>query len=176
MLLKPIATHEFLNVRAYVKHQGETGIYFLAEWLPNRISLLLGPTIFGLPYRYGRLEYRHEHEQGTLCGKVTGDKSLRFEYAAEMDPRASFHPCQSGSREEFLMERYTAFTARGVCRQKFRIWHPPWPQTNIDVKISDDALLRHAWPWFRDAQLIGANYSPGFHNVWMGRPQRLRRN
>src|SRR5213075_579311 len=30
-LFKPIATHEFLNVRTYVRHQGETGIYFLAE-------------------------------------------------------------------------------------------------------------------------------------------------
>src|SRR5258706_16325811 len=32
-LFKPIATHEFLNVRAYVRHGGETGIYFFAEWL-----------------------------------------------------------------------------------------------------------------------------------------------
>ncbi len=30
-LLKPIATHEFLNVRTYVKHRGERGIYFLAD-------------------------------------------------------------------------------------------------------------------------------------------------
>ncbi len=29
LLFKPIATHEFLNVRAYVKHQGEPGIFFL---------------------------------------------------------------------------------------------------------------------------------------------------
>src|SRR6266436_7723570 len=36
LLLKPIATHEFLNVRTYVRHRGESGIYFLAEWLSNR--------------------------------------------------------------------------------------------------------------------------------------------
>jgi uncharacterized protein YqjF (DUF2071 family) len=176
MLLKPIATHEFLNVRAYVKHQGETGIYFLAEWLPNQISLLLGPTIFGLPYRHGSLKYRHEHEQGVLRGKVTDENSLRLQYVAEMDPCTRFRPCEAGSREEFLMERYTAFTARGVRRQKFRIWHPPWPQTSIDLKIKDDGLLRHAWPWFRDARMIGANYSPGFQDVWMGRPQWMRCN
>src|SRR5437868_5384556 len=28
-LLRPIATHEFLNVRTYVRHKGESGIYFL---------------------------------------------------------------------------------------------------------------------------------------------------
>src|SRR5258708_3228276 len=52
-LLKPIATHEFLNVRTYVRHGGETGIYFLAEWLSNPLSVWLGPLTFGLPYRFG---------------------------------------------------------------------------------------------------------------------------
>src|SRR5215471_2168633 len=33
MLLRPIATHEFLNVRTYVRHGDECGIHFLAEWL-----------------------------------------------------------------------------------------------------------------------------------------------
>lgn len=28
---KPIAAHEFLNVRTYVQHRGERGIYFLVE-------------------------------------------------------------------------------------------------------------------------------------------------
>ena len=30
----------------------------------------------------------------------------------------------------------------------------------------------HGVPWFADAKLIGANYSPGAHDVWMGRPHR----
>src|SRR6266536_656086 len=44
-LLRPIATHEFLNVRTYVKRGGETGIYFMAEWLSNRLSVALGPRL-----------------------------------------------------------------------------------------------------------------------------------
>ncbi|PYJ88478.1 MAG: hypothetical protein DME70_03935, partial [Verrucomicrobia bacterium] len=51
-LFKPIATHEFLNIRTYVRHRGEPGIYFLAEWLSNPLSVLLGPRSFGLPYRF----------------------------------------------------------------------------------------------------------------------------
>ncbi len=174
MLFKPIATHEFLNVRAYVKHEGEPGIYFLAEWLPNRISRLLGPTIFGLPYRLGTLDYRHEHEKGFLRGRVTGSDKSQLEYVAEVDPATQFRPCDEGSRDEFLMERYTAFTARGSRRRKFRIWHPPWPQAPIEIEIKNDELLRKSWHWFSDARFVGANYSPGFEDIWMGRPQRLR--
>ena len=53
--LKPIATHHFLNVRTYVRHKGEPGIHFLAEWLPNWVAVKLGPRAFGLPYRHGRI-------------------------------------------------------------------------------------------------------------------------
>ena len=48
---RPIATHDFLNVRTYVRHGSETGIHFLAEWLSSRLAAKLGPSTFGLPYR-----------------------------------------------------------------------------------------------------------------------------
>ena len=175
-LFSPIATHGFLNVRAYVEHDGETGIFFLAEWLPNRLSLWLGPPVFGLPYRRGLLEYHHEHENGKLSGTVTApEDSLRLEYSAPIDPHVAFNSCAAGSREEFLMERYTAFTAKGSRIRNFRIWHPPWMQAPVEMEIGKDSLLVEAWPWFQDARLIGANFSAGFKDVWMGRPQRLRR-
>ena len=37
-----------------------------------------------------------------------------------------------------------------------------------------DDLLRAAWPWFVDARVVGANYSPGFSEVWMGRAHRIQ--
>src|SRR5262249_34894400 len=51
-IFRPIATHQFLNVRTYVRHRGEPGIYFIAEWLSNPLSVRLGPGTFGLPYRF----------------------------------------------------------------------------------------------------------------------------
>jgi len=174
-LFKPIATHEFLNVRAYVRHRGETGIYFLAEWLANPFSVRIGPPAFGLPYRLGRFQYRHNHENGALHGLVAApDNSSRLKYSATIDPGLPFAPCDRDSRDEFLMERYTAFTARNSTRRFFRIWHPPWPQTAIDISAPDTSLLTQNWAWFKDARLIGANYSPGVNDVWMGRPHRTR--
>ncbi|MEO5803846.1 MAG: DUF2071 domain-containing protein [Verrucomicrobiota bacterium] len=168
-LFKPIATHEFLNVRTYVRHNGEPGIYFLAEWLSNPLSVHLGPGTFGLPYRFGKIEYLHAHEKGELRGTVA-DTSGRLEYFAEIDPNSEFNPCDKDSLEEFLMERYTAFTRRGSKSRFFRIWHPRWLQTPIEIKILDDGLLTKTWPWLKAARMIRANYSPGVKDVWMGRP------
>src|SRR3954452_19916887 len=51
MLAAPLAHHEFLNVRTYVKHGNDRGIFFIAEWIPNRVAAFVGPRTYGLPYR-----------------------------------------------------------------------------------------------------------------------------
>lgn len=171
-LLKPIATHEFLNVRTYVRVNGEPGIYFLAEWLSNAISVPLGPPVFGLPYRYGRIRYHHEQPTRLLTGHVEAkDGSIAYHGRTSSD---ELLPCEHGSITEFLMERYTAFTQRFFGARMFRVWHEPWPQVSIDLTVTADSLLPSTGEWWRSAQFVSANYSPGV-DVWMGRPLRVAR-
>ena len=174
-LLKPIATHEFLNVRTYVRHRGEFGIYFLAEWLPNRLSVALGPRLFGLPYRSGRFHYQHHWEEGLLAGSVTDTEGRgTFAYRGEAGRKTRLAACEPGGLEEWLMERYTAFTYSAGKARFFRVWHSPWPQVRVNAEITERRLLDQSWLLFREARMIGANFSPGVHNVWMGRAHRVR--
>ena len=176
LLLKPLATHEFLNVRTYVRHGEEQGIHFLAEWLPNPLAVLFGPITFGLPYRLGRLNYDHRHESGKIRGTVEDKRSgASLQYTAQLDKEARFAPCPVGSLNEWLMERYAAFNfARGRGRF-FRVWHEPWPQARAESCLKDGSLLTESWRFFDDAQPMGANYSPGIRGVWMGRPHRVKK-
>lgn len=183
LAFKPIATHGFLNVRTYVKHHGESGIYFLAEWLPNKLAVLLGRPVFGLPYRLGRLDYRHHHERGRIRGSVIahrrkgksgGGGVLRYRAALPLHP--DFRPAEHGSLTEFLMERYTAFTTWLGWKRCFRIWHEPWPQCEVEAVIEDDSLMSLTGEWAKHACFIGANYSPGLRDVWMSRPVRASRH
>ena len=170
-LFKPIASHEFLNVRTYVRHAGEPGIFFLAEWLSNLLSVRLGPRTFGLPYRFGHLKYAHTHEDGEIQGTITASEG-RLEYRATI-PAASFDPSEYGSQTEFLLERYAAFTWHRGRRRLFRVWHEPWAQTPIEIELTADDLLGSTGEWWNSAECVGANYSPGV-DVWMGRPHRIR--
>ena len=175
LFLKPIANHCFLNVRTYVKQAGESGIYFITEWLSNWLSVQLGPLLYGLPYHYAKINYRHDHEKNDLAGSVeTPERSLGLNWESRLPPDKIFIPCGSGSLAEFLLERYTAFTAHGSTQRYFRIWHPPWPQIPVKISVGNDSLLRKTWKWFDGAHLVGANYSPGFSDVWMGRALRIR--
>ena len=171
LVLRPIATHEFLNVRTYVRHEGEAGIYFLAEWLPNRLSVALGPTVFGLPYRHGRIAYRNGGADSEVLGRITDVSSgASLSYEAAFADNAGHHPCQAGSLDEFVVERYTAFTSHHELHRCFRIWHPPWPLAPLDAQVDDHGLLALTGAWSHHARLVSAHHSPGYPGVWMGRP------
>jgi uncharacterized protein len=173
-LFKPISTHGFLNARTYVKHGNERGIYFITEWLSNRLSVALGPPLYGLPYRFAKLNYRHTHEQDRMFGKVEAPGQRQLVYEACLAPGAQLSQCETDSLDEFLLERYTAYTSRGTTRRTFRVWHPPWPQMRAQVTVSDNSLLTRAWSWFQTAKFVGANYSPGLRDVWMGRSRFVK--
>ena len=165
------ANHEFLNVRTYVRHAGETGIFFLAEWVPKRVATWLGPPLFGLPYRLGRIEY--EHRERIIRGRVTS-RGTGFSYKAERDAAIGFAPCEHGSLDEFLLERYVAFTEWHGLRRMFRVRHEPWPQTRLEVTVDDESLLRERFAWWPETRRVNANFSPGASAVTIGRPQFVK--
>ena len=173
LAFRPISGTHFLNVRTYVRHRNEPGIYFMAEFLSNRLCVPLGPPTFGLPYRPGRMEYRHEQEGGVLAGTVksAGDRSGLL-YRATLAP-AGFNACPPGTLDFFLLERYIGFTRYGDVRRLFHIRHQPWPQVPMETVVQDEGLLGTTGDWVKQARLIGGNYSPGVRDVWMGRPQRI---
>lgn len=173
LAFKPIATHELLNVRTYVRHDGEPGIYFLAEWIPNLLSVSLGRPVFGLPYRWGQLRYLHEHENGVLFGDVRPrNRRAGLRYRAKVGD--TFAPSEEGSLAEWLMERYTAFTEWCGWKRCFRVRHEPWPQCAVEAEVLDDSLIALAGDWARYARFAGANYSPGVREVKMSAPERAR--
>lgn len=174
-LLRPVSEHGFLNVRTYVRVGETTGIFFLAEWLPNRLSVAFGPPMYGLPYRFGTLDYHHDHERGRLRGYVhPADEPAELTYRYAGPALNDFAAAQPDTLDEFLLERYTAFTQRGRTRRHFDIWHEPWPQVRVDeIELIDDGLTYHTGPWRDASEVVAAHYSPGVRNVWMGRPHRM---
>jgi uncharacterized protein YqjF (DUF2071 family) len=173
-LLKPIADHEFLNVRIYVRVDDVPGIHFLAEWLPNRISVCLGPRSFSLPYRLGVHSTRHEPELHRFSGMVRDVASGRcLRYSATSEAAATPRCAEACSIEEFLWERYAAFNHGGRRPLRFDVRHPPWRMLNLQARLKDRSLLTHYWPCLGDAPLISSHYSCGFKDVRMSVPRRI---
>lgn len=170
LLSTPLASHPFCNVRTYVLVDGEPGIYFLAEWILNRLAALLGPPLYRLPYRLGKLRY-DTADAIEARGEVKANGTFRFRACAE--PCATPEGAAEDGLADFLIERYTAFTMRGTTPLRFRIWHEPWLHVPVDVEVEDAALLDATGHWRRHACLICGHHSPGVRDVLIGRPCRL---
>ena len=165
-LSSPLAQHEFLNVRTYVRLGSERGIYFMVEWVPSSLAKFIGPLTYGLPYRLGRMNYKLG--DGEMRGLVEADGRLEFQ--ASMGEATA--RCQADSLEEFLLERYTAFTSRNGVLRRFRIRHEPWPKAPAECRITHDSLLSSRG-WMVSTQPVVSHYSPGVRDVQIGGPQRI---
>src|SRR3954462_15946804 len=105
---QPLQTHSFLNVRTYVKVGNMRGIYFLAEWRNNRLATMLGPVLYGLPYRFGKLTYRHNSPEGV--GQVLGGMGIgtpmpvrpTLRYTAKLSSSANYEAASPGTLDHFL--------------------------------------------------------------------------
>ena len=84
-----------------------------------------------------------------------------------------FGPCAPGSLDEFMLERYTAFTHRGGVTRRFDVDHAPWPQARVDVAITESELLQDSGPWLAHAELAAAHYSAGVRGVTISWPRRV---
>ena len=120
--------------------------------------------MYGLPFRLGRLRY-----DATGRAVMAGRHGWRAEI---FESGGHTVAAGAGTLDEFLLERYTAFTARrgrGYC---FHIRHQPWRWREVGVRVTEDSLLREAAPWFGEAELRCAHWSQGLIGVEMGRPVR----
>lgn len=174
-LFQPFGTHRFLNIRTYVKYAGHTGIYFIAEYLDAPwLNQLLGPALYGLPFKVGKLEFAHGLDTDRICGTVTGNDGVLAYAGSKTKPSAS-DDSDSGQRAElamFLLERYRAFTNRNGGNGWFPVWHLPWHDEPIQAELVDESLLAGTGEWSRNTQLIAAHYSEGLNEVWMGLRRR----
>jgi uncharacterized protein len=163
MLAAPLAQHEFLNVRTYVRHGDDRGIFFLAEWIPNRLAALIGPRTYGLPYRLGELRYDGMRREVEAAGR-------RLIIEASLTNSAT-----DPEMDQFLLERYMAFTCRKQVIRRFDVAHVPWPQQRIIVSVEDAGLLQVSGGWIDHAQFACAHYSTGVRDVIISSPRRVLR-
>ncbi len=172
-LLGPISRHDFLNVRTYVRGPAGAGVYFLTEWINNPLSLRLGPLTYGLPFRLASIQ-RVDLPAGGLSQIRVSEpgQEAALGITVPLPAPEEAAPCETGSLDAFLVERYTAYTRRRGMDRCFHISHRPWDVTRVDLVRTDTRLLELVCPWFRHADLVSAHVGPGLRDVIIGRPRR----
>jgi uncharacterized protein YqjF (DUF2071 family) len=171
ILMPAVREQRFLNLRTYARWDDEPGAVFLWGWLSRPFGMPL-PGGRQSPYSFADVQFEHALPENRVRGRVKAGGDLQFAYSGTTEG-APPQACVPGSLSAFALERYTGFFRRGTETRIFRAWHPAWQQTAARVNIEDRDLIVRRFPWFREAQLLEANFAPGFERVWLGCPHRL---
>jgi uncharacterized protein len=126
------------NVRTYVHHRGEPGVFFLSleasSWLAVRVARL----VWSLPYFHAEMtSSRH--------GDTIDYRSTRKSGSAIVDASWTIGeplgPSEPGSLEHFLLERYLLFSEKGGRLRKGQVHHTPYPARRASLARMEETLL-----------------------------------
>ena len=131
------------NVRLYVLHRGEPGVYFCSLDASSRIAVRIARWRWSLPYFDAEMSggvaegdaYRYRSRRR---GGKDGSLDVRFRVGEELGPS------RRGSAEFFLLERYLLFTRRRGKLYRGQVSHAPYPARRAEVDHLEEDLLEAA--------------------------------
>ena len=115
-----------LNLRTYVRYQGEPGIYFLRMYADSRVAVAAARWLTPLPYCYAPMICRREGGVWHLeCGNRSAGPAALL--AGQFQLQGSAQPAAENSLDAWLVERYLAFVPDRRGRlHRMKVAHPPW--------------------------------------------------
>lgn len=127
-----------LNVRTYVKRNGEAGVYFFSldanQWLT-----VLGGRIFHAPYHYAGIHMKKERNWINFISKRKGKSSIGF--TGKYRPVTGEYKPSASSLAYWLVERYIFWSERNSSLYKGDIYHEPWKLQEAEVILSKQNML-----------------------------------
>ena len=119
-------SHE-LNVRMYVHLDGVPGVWFFSLDASNAVAALGARVAFHLPYFIAHMSLEHRDSTLYFASRRARRRVAPVEFEAVWTVGERLPPCEPGSLEFFLIERYCLYSARGGRLYRVRILHRPWP-------------------------------------------------
>lgn len=130
-----------LDVRTYVRHQGESGVFFFSLDASNPVAVWLARTVFRLPYFRADMQVRRKGETFRLSSQRThqGARSAAFE--CHWTPR---EPLPAGTRDEFVTfvtDRSRLFVPHGGKVLTCSVQHEAWPLRRAHVSVLETTIF-----------------------------------
>ncbi|WP_248299410.1 YqjF family protein [Halorhabdus amylolytica] len=130
-----------LNLRTYVRHDGDPGVYFYTLDADDRLGVAIARRLFALPYYRAAMTVRDRGGETRFRSERRHSGAPPATFDATIDPRGERESVEPGTLEAFLVERYRFFTERRGSIAVGEIDHEPWPLQDADVTIRDNTLF-----------------------------------
>jgi uncharacterized protein len=130
-----------LNLRTYVRHHGESGIYFLSIHANNPLLVGLARLATPLPYQSARMNYNRQESSLRFHAKRPIAEGIDRRFAASFKPLGQAYRAEAGSLDHWLVERYCLFVEgpRGRLLRTI-VEHPPWEVQSVQAQVTGNTM------------------------------------
>lgn len=164
-LRSPTRPFAQINVRTYVRHRGDLGVYFLSLDAGDTLAATAGRRIWSLPFHAADSAVRHRDETVIVRSRRRSD-GARFD--ARYTPTGEPSPAEPGSLTDFLIERHRYYVERRDGIAVGEIERDPWHLSSVDAEVRTNTLFEAAGLDAPEAE-PAVQYSPRFEST-TGRP------
>lgn len=163
-----------LNLRFYVRHQGQRGVVFVREFVPQRLTAWAARTLYNEPYQAAPLTGTIREEAATISAEYTLDWNNRRHTLAVLGEQPAVLPAES-SLEHFFKEHSWGFgvTKRGQTL-RYEVSHPVWqvyPVRDYRIDLDWAAVYGSEWAVLQKATPFSTVFTVGSAvSVYRGQP------
>jgi uncharacterized protein YqjF (DUF2071 family) len=127
------------NLRTYVRGpDGEAGIYFFSLEAESLPAVAAARLFYGLPYFLADMSRRGHGGRFAYSSRRRGRRRAELEATWTVGDPAG--PAAPGSRDHFLIERYSLYVARRRGLYRGRVRHAPYPLCAATVERISTSL------------------------------------
>jgi hypothetical protein len=154
-----------LNLRFYVRYEGERGVVFVREFVPKRLVAWIARTLYDEPYRRAPMasDRRVESDRLTYSLGVTFG-GRRHTVRVATANRSPSVPAEDTDAHFFKEHTWGFGTNRRGRTLRYRVEHPRWAVYDLDsVRIDVDyaALYGDEWAFLNDAEPVHTLFAKG---------------
>lgn len=136
-----LSTFPEINVRTYVRHRGEAGVWFLSLDAASRPTVMGGRGVFHLPYFRAAMSSTRRGATVTYRSRRTDSGGLPATFAAHFRATGPAAPVAAGSFADWATRRMRLFAVDRRGRiHRATIDHPDWPLRPAEAEIVENTM------------------------------------
>lgn len=129
------------NVRTYVLHNNEPGVYFLSLEAASTVAVEVARWRWSLPYYRAQMSMQPQ-EDGSVLYRSHRTQDSQADLSVHYKVGEPLGPSQPGTLEHFFLERYLLFTQRNQEILRGQVYHTPYPAQRAQVLSIDETLIQ----------------------------------
>ncbi|MFG6147686.1 YqjF family protein [Halobacillus sp. B23F22_1] len=133
-----VNTYLELNVRTYVKCNGVSGLYFFSLDA-SKVLAVTGARMTTLPYYYAKMEMQKQDGRFQFSSKRKGKTGALLQGIYR--PHSAIYYPKDESLEQWLLERYYAWSSLGSLLVEIGIHHTKWEVQEAQADIQAFNLI-----------------------------------